>query len=258
MKKPHILMILSVVLFLIAGLSLAEEGAINPQNRTPIKNIRENAQEKRQEVRAYAQETREEIRIRTREATEVFKEELEQKREELKINVEQKREELKTRIETKREDLKKRLEKVKDERKKQAVERIDKQMDELNDRLLKHYLSVLDKLSDVLVRISERTDRAEERGVDVAAVRTAIDEANRAISAAKTAIETQSGKTYTIQVNTEEGLKNDVGRARQALHNDLAAVRLVIKAAHEAVRQAATTLAQLPRPTPTPEATENN
>ncbi|HXK41135.1 MAG TPA: hypothetical protein VJ046_03525 [Candidatus Paceibacterota bacterium] len=263
MKKPHIISILSVAVFLVAGLVWAqEETRTREEVRTEVKTrqdeVRTEIREKRENVRGEVAETREEIRIRTREATEVFKKEAEQRKEELKTRVEQKREELKTRIETKREDLKKRLEKVKDERKKQAVERIDKQMDELNDRLLKHYLSVLDKLSDVLVRISERTDRAEERGVDVAAVRTAIDEANRAISAAKTAIETQSGKTYTIQVNTEEGLKNDVGRARQALHNDLAAVRLVIKAAHEAVRQAATTLAQLPRPTPTPEATENN
>ncbi len=235
--------ILSVAVFFVASVVLAHEVRTREEVRTKV-------QEKRQEVRVNAQETREEIRVRTREATEAFKKETEQRKEELKTRVEQKREELKTRVETKREELKQRLEKVKDERKKQAVERIDRQMDELNDRLLKHYLSVLGKLSDVLVRISARADRAEEKGVDVAAVRTAIDVANSAIAAARSAIETQSGKTYTVQVSTEEGLKNDVGTARQALHNDLAMVRSVVKAAHESVRQVATTLAQLPRPTP--------
>ena len=247
---------------MFGGWVLAEES--NTGSRGVRENIREkrqeiktNVQEKRQEVRATVHETREEIKTRTREATEAFKKETEQRKEELKTRVEQKREELKTKVETKREELKQRLDKIKDERKKQVVERIDGQMDALNDRLLKHYLNVLDKLSDVLVKISTRTDKAEERGVDVAAVRTAVDAANSAIVAARSAIETQSGKTYTIQISTEEGLKNDVGKARQALHKDLTAVRLVVKAAHEAVRQAAKTLAQLPRPTPTPEATES-
>ena len=259
MKKSHIISVVVVAALLFGGWVSAEESNTGTGVRGNVQEkrqeVRTNVKEKRQEVRTNVQETRDEIKARTREATEAFKKETEQKREELKTKVEQKREELKTKVETKREDLKKRLEKVKDERKKQAVERIDKQIDELNDRLLKHYLSVLDKLGGVLVKISERADKAEERGVDVAAVRTAIDKANSAISAARAAVETQSGKTYTIQVSTEEGLKNDVGRARQTLHNDLAAVRLVVKAAHEAVRQTATTLAQLPRPTPTPEAT---
>ena len=259
MKKLHIISILLVAVFLVTGWVSADESNTGSGVRGKIQEKREevrtNVKEKQQEVRANSQETRDEIKVRTREATKAFKEEVEQKKEELKTRVEEKREELKVKVETKREELKKRLEKVKDERKKQAVERIDKQMDELNDRLLKHYLNVLDKISDVLVRISERADKAEERGVDVAAVRTAIDKANSAISAARAAVETQSGKTYTIQVSTEEGLKNDVGRARQALHNDLAVVRLTVKAAHEAVRQVATTLAQLPRPTSTPEAT---
>src|SRR3989344_2536846 len=172
-------------------------------------------------------------------------------------NIREKRQEIKTNVQEKRQEVRATVHETREEIKKQVVERIDGQMDALNDRLLKHYLNVLDKLSDVLVKISTRTDKAEERGVDVAAVRTAVDAANRAIVAARSAIETQSGKTYTIQISTEEGLKNDVGKARQALHKDLTAVRLVVKAAHEAVRQAAKTLAQLPRPTPTPEATES-
>lgn len=266
MKKSHIIIVSSVVLFLVTGLSLAQEGKMDSQNRNSSKNIRENVKEKRQEVKTTdkekkqevgteVKETREEIKIRTREATQKFKKDLEQKREELKTKVEQKKDELKTKVETKREELKQRLEKIKDEKKKQAVERIDRHMDALNDRMLKHYVNVLDKLSEVLVRISERADRAEERGVDVSVVRTAIDTANGAITAAKSAVETQSGKTYTIQVGTESTLKVDVGKARQALHNDLVAVRSTVKAAHEAVRNAATTLAQLPRPILTPEAT---
>jgi len=197
----------------------------------------------KKDVKNETKETREEIKTRTRETTRAFKEELEQKKEELKKKIEQKREELKTTIETKREELKQHLEKIKDEKKKQAVERIDKQIDELNSRLLKHYLNVLDKISAVLVKVSERADKAEERGVDVSAVRTAITSAESAIAVARSAIEAQTGKTYIIQVNTEGTLKTDVGKARQALHNDLSKVRLAVKAAHNAVRNTATTLA---------------
>lgn len=285
-KKPYIIITLSAGLFLVAGLSLALNDETDSRNRTSVKNIledkkrqeagtdiRENKREtkadlknKKQEVRVDIKETREEVKTRIKEANQAFKKGIEKKKEELKIRVEGKREELKTRIETKREDLKQRLEKVKDEKKKQAVERIDRQMDELNNRMLKHYVNVLDKLSEILVRISERADKAEERGVDVSAVRTAVDATNNAIILARSAIETQSSKTYTIQISTESAVRTDVGKARQALHNDLVIVRSAIKAAHDAVRNAATTLAKLPRPTPentvsptaTPEPTQTN
>lgn len=279
--------VLSVALFLVAGFVWAhdepdsnvvvdevrtevrekrdeirtEVGDKREETRTEVRTrqdeVRTEVREKREDAKGEVNERREELRVKNLEAREELKQRIEERKEELKARVEEKREELKDRIEQKREELKERLETIKDERKKEVVERIDKRMDELNERLLDHFLSVLDKLGGVLVRIAERADSAEERGVDVSAVRTAIDEANNAIAMAKSAIETQAGKTYTIQITDEEGLRTDVGRARRALHGDLKAVRLTVKAAHEAVRNAATTLAQLPRPTPTPEPTES-
>lgn len=264
--------LLSVVLFMTVGLVWAHESGTNVADevknkvldrreevRTEIKTrkdkIRTEVREKKENARSEVSEKREELREKNLQGREDLKRQVEQRKEEIMARVEEKRGELKTRIEQKREELKQRLEKIRDEKKKEVVERIDKRMDELNKRLLDHYLNVLEKLGNVLVKISERANRAEERGVDIAAVRTVMDAANSAFATARSAVETQSGKTYTIQISTEEGLKTDVGRARQALHNDLAVVRLAVKAAHEAVRNAATTLAQLPRPTSTPEET---
>ena len=206
------------------------------------------------------EEERERIREQNRLTLEAFKQEMDQKREEFKNRIEETRENIKTEIEQKREELKQRLERIKDERKKEVVEKIDGNMDELNERLLKHYSSVLEKLGEVLVRIAERTDSAEERGVDVSTVRAAIAEANESIAAARAAIEVQAEKTYSIQITGEDALKIDVGKTRQALHNDLSKTRNVVKLAHETVRDAAIALAfemgeSISTPTPTPTTT---
>src|SRR3989344_4281436 len=80
------------------------------------------------------------------------------------------KEEVKHKREEKREVLKERLKTIKDERKKQVVEKIDKSLDALNDRMTKHFLDVLEKLEDILVRISEKADKVESDGFDVSAV----------------------------------------------------------------------------------------
>lgn len=184
--------------------------------------------------------------VRTRNAS-VTPAELKARREELRGQIEEKREELQARIKTAREDLRERLEKIKDEQKKQRVERIADQIDALNRRLTDHYLEVLERMEKVLEGILARAMRAEERGLEVSVVRAAVDEAHNAIEASRTAIAEQVAKTYTIEVSTEEELRVDVGKARQALHADLAEVRDTVRAAHNAVRNAAVILAQIPR-----------
>ena len=138
------------------------------------------------------------------------------------------------------------MEKIKDESKKKTVEKIDQQIDSLNSKMTQHFSGVLDKLGEMLIRISERADKASiERGLDVSSVRSAIEKANTVIASARLAIETQSGKTYVIKVTTEKTLKADVGKARQALGTDLTKVRDAVKAAQSAVKDAAVALAQL-------------
>ncbi len=104
---------------------------------------------------------------------------------------------------------------------------------------------VLYKLEKVLDNIGTRAGKAEANGRDVSAVKTAITDAQNAIATSRTAIQTQAGKTYTIVINTENTLRQDVGQARQALHTDLVKIRDTVKAAYDAVRKAATTLAQI-------------
>lgn len=242
-----------------AGIRDAVKRQIEPIH-TQVKDIRK---EVRTEVKRNQEDARHNIEEAKREAgsnihaaKESFraqKEELDQRREEFKEIIKNEREALANRIKEKREELKERLDKIKDERKKDIVERIDQSMDGLNDRMVKHFNQVLDKMEDILGRIGERADRATERGQDVSAVRSAMDEAIVAISSAREAIRVQAGKTYTINITDEATLRNKVGEARQLLHRDLSAVRDEVKAVHDAIRKAATAFEHLAKPSPSPE-----
>ena len=172
---------------------------------------------------------------------------MESKKEEFKNKVEAKREEIKSKIEAKRTELKTRLAKIKDERKKQIVEKVYNQINELNKRRLDHFSAVLEKLEKVLDRISNRAAKAEINGRDISAVKIVITEATNSIAAARTAIQNQAGKVYAPVISAESALKTDVGKIRQALHGDLVSVQETVKIGREAVRKAATALAQIPK-----------
>jgi len=154
---------------------------------------------------------------------------------------------VKNQIEARREELKQKLATIRDERKKQTTERIGAELQKLNERITAHFSNVLEKIENALERVNSRADKAEANNRDVRAVRTAISEAETAITDARTAASAQAGKVYTLEVTTEDALRVDVGRARQTLHTDLSAVREKVKAAHEAVRKAAVSLAQIPK-----------
>lgn len=228
------------------------------QIREAREGVKAEVQQKREEVRKEVGESKAAIRNQVSEKKAEVKTLLEQKRTEVKAQAEQKREEFKQTLETKRAEvktqieakkiqLKEQLQKVKDERKQKAVEKINEQMQALNDRRMKHFSEVLGKIEQTLVKISTRADKAEDRGLDVSSVRTALDAANAAIATSRSAIEAQSAQVYTITVNTEETLRMDVGKVRQQLEKDIAAVRETVKSAHEAAKKAAVTLAQIPK-----------
>lgn len=255
----------------VGYLALAEEGTNRPNpSVSPKPSIRVKAQEQKDQLKQNIKDVKTNVKTEIKDArvelknrTETGREDLKKRQEEFHDQVKAKREMLKEEVEAKRKELKTHLEKVKDERKKETVERIDQRMDALNDKMMRHFSVVLDKLEEVLVRINERADKVStERGHNVSSVRSAIDKANTAIALARVAIENQSGKTYTINVTVESALKSDVGRARQDLHADLAKVKDAVKSAHSAVRDAAVALAQLvikinasPSPSVSPSAT---
>ena len=90
-----------------------------------------------------------------------------------------------------------------------------------------------------MVRIGERTNTAESRGVDVSSVDLAIAAAQAAISSAKTAVEAQATKTYTLTIDSEDKLRTDISKTRKALYEDLQVVYGQVKIARDAVHEAA-------------------
>ncbi len=202
-------------------------------------STRENVRERIQNVGAEARQAIENIRQATRESIQAEKEAFQK-------TIGDKRMELQNSIQAHRDALKAKIANIRDEQKKITVERIDQDIAALNAVMTSHYANVLDQISDILKRIVSRTDTAQANGRDVTAVRTAIANAQTAIASARAAVVAQVAKTYSLNITTDTALKNNVGATRQTLRDDLKKAADSVKAAREAVRQAATTLAQIP------------
>ncbi len=207
-----------------------QKDLLNKEVRDSRKNIKKEVKDKKAEV---------ENEIKN------LKEDVQKKTQEFKDTVKAKRAELQDQIKAKREELRANLKKIKDASKQQSVENIDKQLDDLNSQTMTRFSDMLDKMSAVLVRTGDRVNKASQRGYDVSSVRLAIDNANKAIATARSAIVAQTGKTYVIKITSENGLKGSVGKARDSLHADLAVVKNAVQAANEAVRKVAVVLGQL-------------
>lgn len=256
MSKIYKFSAISLVVFGVAFSSLAQNSQSSP-SPSPMR-VREEIRETNREI----QEMREEASGEMQGIRQTTRMRVEDERQEMLQRMEQIRETLRTRIEAKRVELRNKLKNIRDTRKSQTVEKIDKSMDDLNERMTDHFLSALDQLENILVRIGERADRSEESGVDVSSVRSAIETARDAISEARTAIESQAGKTYNLAITTEDKLKTDVGKARQQLHDDLKSVFELLKSARNAVHDAARAFAEangrnVPEPSPSSSPTES-
>src|SRR3990167_6524120 len=204
------------------------------------KEIKRGILQERQELRQNIREQKQDVRQNIKEERQDVRQNIKEERQAVKAEV-------KGKIEAKRAELKQNLAKIKDERKKAVAERIYQELNKLNERTMNHFVDVLNHLEKTLEKIKDRTAKAETNGRDVAAVRTAISDAEQAISASRSAVEIQSKKTYDFTFDSEETLKLNIGKARQALHSDISGVRKTVFDAREAVRKAATTLAQIPR-----------
>lgn len=221
------------ILALIFSLALALTATAKVTS-TPSRGIRENIQNIRTEAKQEIQGIRQTMQEQVKSASEDFQKTMEAKRAELKAA-----------IKTHRDALKAKLQKIKDKGKKAAVERIDQNLTDLNSRMTAHFENVLNQIDKVLDKVISRTDKAQTKSLDVAVVRTAITNAQNAITVARTAVTTQVSKIYSMNITNDKTLKNDVGVARQALHDDLKKVSDAVKAARDTVRQAAVSLAQI-------------
>ena len=255
---------------------------VREELKQDVKDIRERTKDEAENIREQVKETRTEtkekfdaVRGEVKSAIEAkrlmpeqlkafqdkreeVKNEFEMKREEFKKDFESKREEMKKEIETKREEFKKRLETVKDERKKQVAEKLFDGINSLNTKAMDNFKKSVDQIEAVLNRILSRSQKAAANGEDVSTVNAASDLAKKAIEDTRAAIQIQAGMAYSVAVSTpvaavststvaSDMLRADLTTMRNQLRQDLELVRTKLKAARDAVHNAATTLAQIPK-----------
>lgn len=215
------------------------------ENRAEIKEIRDEARgeikDMRDDARAGALEDRKVMMEKQAEMRAEFK----KSNEERQVKMLEVRAEMKIKADERKLELKEKLKVVKDEKKKTIVEGLDTKISALNVKLTEKIGEQLTKMSDLVIRLSERADKAKTEGLVVAQFETDIVLAKTAIATAQTAVTAQASKVYAVTVTTEANLKTDLGAVQQQMRADLKVVQDLLGLAKEAVRKAGGSLATI-------------
>lgn len=223
-----------------------EPGAAARAVTAPVKAVREAAKEKVQEAREAVRGEVKDIRAEAKRVAADLRVVRVEKREQFKKEISDAQEKMRARVQEKKDELKANLAKIKDEKKRAAVERIYAEMTKLNATRTDRFTEALEKLEAVTERVRDRSDKAKEAGRDVVAVEAAIADALKAIDAARLVVKAQAGQVYKLGVESEATLKTKAGNLRKVLHEDLKKTEDAVKAAREAVQNAARELGKVP------------
>lgn len=131
--------------------------------------------------------------------------------------------------------LKDKLKAFRDQKKADIIERISKSLATVNQKRTSEMLRHIDTMNGILAKAQDRASAASGEGKDTSGVVSDLTSATNALANAKTAVETQSKKSYDIKISSESGAKADVRLTRDALQKDL-------KSTHELVAEARRTL----------------
>ncbi|MCL5432703.1 MAG: hypothetical protein M1524_01120 [Patescibacteria group bacterium] len=167
------------------------------------------------------------------------------------------------RIKEARVEFRQKLKSIRDERKKTLVENIDTKISNFNQNHTQKLSEALEKLQTILDKIKTKSENAKSSGLDTVGLEADIATAQSAIDNAETAISTQAAKQYSLEITSDETLKQTIGPTISQFRNDLQDVRKSVTDARQAVHKAATTLAILvngnklnAKLTPTPSLTQ--
>jgi len=132
------------------------------------------------------------------------------------------KEEVKVRIQAEKDEFRQRLQTIKDLKKKALVERIDEKLTRVNTSRTARYTIALNRLQEFLDKTANAATGITPD--EIAATQAAID-------AAKTAVEDQAMKSYTMTIADDATLRLNVGTTVSQLRQDLMAVyNLVVNA----------------------------
>lgn len=138
------------------------------------------------------------------------------------------RDESKASISARKAEFQARLLTIRDLKKRLLVEQIDAKIKRINEKMTTRFM-------DALIRIQTFLDKFNQfAGTNI--VPEAVS-AQLAIDAAKTAVDAQVAKTYTIEIGDDPTLKINVGKTVSQFRLDLTAVHKMVIDAKQAVQK---------------------
>jgi len=164
----------------------------------------------------------------TTEATTKLKQQMQLVQEQKKAAVNTIKNEAKAQIQAKREEFKTQMQAIKDQRKKALVERIDAKIAEVNKNQTLKFSEILTRLQGFLDKISKLTTDPN--------VLPNISAAQTSINAAKSAVDTQALKVYTMVITDDVTLKQNAGAIVSQFRQELTAVHKLVMDSKQTVQ----------------------
>jgi hypothetical protein len=134
--------------------------------------------------------------------------------------------------------LRTKLAAFKDKQKATLVQKVSDTLNQINsmrtDMMLKH----VGVLTDIYTKLLNKEKTANLSGPNAAAVQAALNNAQSSIAIAKSTVEAQKAKDYTIVVSSESGVRADAKKSRDQLQTDLKATHQTIVDARKALADA--------------------
>jgi hypothetical protein len=121
-------------------------------------------------------------------------------------------------------ELRLKLQKFKDKNKARRVENINENLNTVNIKVTSQMQQNLTKISEIVAKLKAWVTEQEAAGKDVAAMKSTVANIESEWMSANTAVTTQAGNDYTVVVNTETTVKDDVKATRNDLRGDLKAL----------------------------------
>lgn len=152
---------------------------------------------------------------------------------------------MKSKIDTRKEEiasrtaaLKAKLKTFKDKKKANLTEKINTNLNKINEKRTELLGKRLDEMSKIVSKLEARLNEAKTAGKDTSAAQAALDSAKSTWQDAKTSVDTQAQKSYTITVSDEGKIGQDAKATRDQLHNDLKETNQKVIDAKQAIAKA--------------------
>ncbi len=150
----------------------------------------------------------------------------------------QKLEDQKLRIASHEAEVKAKIAAFKDKKKAEIATRVNTNLNKINQKQTGEMLKHLDNMSSILDKLTTRINSNSPNVKDPAAALSAVADARASIDAARTAVQTQAQKDYTITVTTETKIRLDAQTERDQLYKDIMATRKLVIDAKQSVTNA--------------------